>query len=160
MDDKVPKCLCYSCTKSGKLHKSTYEEFLDNIIQPYVKTKPFLYIIDSWSGQTSSVLRQMKFKDEGGLPTCTLSIIPPKCTPFCQPCDVYFYRQVKNYIRHIQNAPYLLQHNKEFTSREDMIRIHSLIHYQLQGPLYEKNDKVNKQSLIVSNFSRNINLKI
>jgi len=125
-------------TKSGKLQSNTYEEVLDNIIQPYVKTEPFLYIIDSWGGQTSSILHQLKFTDEDGLPTCTLSIIPPKCTPFCQPCDVYFYRQVKNYIRRIQNAPYLLKHNKEITSREDMIKIHSLIHHQLQAPLYEK----------------------
>ncbi|XP_032685212.1 uncharacterized protein LOC116850716 [Odontomachus brunneus] len=70
-------------TKSGKLQSNTYEEVLDNIIQPYVKTEPFLYIIDSWGGQTSSILHQLKFTDENGLPTCNLSIIPPKCTPFC-----------------------------------------------------------------------------
>lgn len=27
---------------------------------------------------------------------CTLKIIPPKCTPLCQPCDVYFYKRVRN----------------------------------------------------------------
>ncbi|EZA58474.1 hypothetical protein X777_01173 [Ooceraea biroi] len=88
------------------------------------------------TGQTSVSMHQMKFTNEQGLPTCTLSIIPPKCTPFCQPCDVYFYRQVKNFIRRMQNCSHLLQTNREITSREDVIKIHALIHDQLQALIY------------------------
>jgi len=74
--------VCVTSTKSGKLQSNTYAEVLDNIIQPYVKTEPFLYIIDSWDGQTSSILHQLKFTDEDGLLTCTLSIIPPNVHHF------------------------------------------------------------------------------
>ncbi|GFT34770.1 hypothetical protein TNCV_618121 [Trichonephila clavipes] len=38
--------------------------------------------------------------DDKGIPTCTMKVIPPKCTtPLVQPCDVYFYRQVKNFCQ-------------------------------------------------------------
>ncbi|CAK9805826.1 hypothetical protein ANTPLA_LOCUS4678 [Anthophora plagiata] len=60
---------------------------------PYVGEDPFLYILDSWGGQTKQELYDKKFKDSNDLPTCTLKVIPPKCTPICQPCDVYFHRQ-------------------------------------------------------------------
>ena len=61
------------------------------------------------------------FEDSYGEATCTLKIIPPKCTPLCQPCDVYFYRQVKNFLKRLQNAPALLKEQREIASREDAV---------------------------------------
>jgi len=62
-----------------------------------------------------------------------LQFIPPKCTPICQPCNVYFFRQVKIIIKRIQNCPDILidGEKKELNSRYDAIRIQSLTHYLL-----------------------------
>jgi len=65
-------------------------------------------------------------------------VIPPKCTPMCKPCDVYFYRQVKDVVKKIQNASDLLKEQWEIASREDTIKIHSLTHHQLSAPVFEK----------------------
>ncbi|XP_048509261.1 uncharacterized protein LOC125500394 [Athalia rosae] len=137
MMDKY-KNVYITATKSGKLTKDTYNLFLDKVLKPYVKTEPFLFIIDSWGGQSDVSMYDGKFVDEDGMPTCSLKVIPPKCTPLCQPCDVYFYRQVKNYIRRLQNCPVLITLRREITSRRDAIKIHSLVHNQLRAPAFEK----------------------
>ena len=74
-----------------------------------MKATPFVFIIDSWGGQTDAPMHDELFEDSYGEATCNLKIIPPKCTPLCQPCDVYFYRQVKNFLNRLQNAPALLK---------------------------------------------------
>jgi hypothetical protein len=87
-----------TASKSGKLQKETYKCFLNIVIKSYVKKDKFLLILVSWRGQTNPALYDEKFLDENYGPTCSLKIILPKCTLLCQPCDVYFYRQVKIYI--------------------------------------------------------------
>ena len=72
------------------------------------------------------------------LVTCTVKIIPPKCTAICQPCDVYFHRQINNFILKIQNCSYLVAQQGEISSREDSIRIRSLIHHQLLAPIFQE----------------------
>lgn len=125
-----------TCTKSGKFTKQLYEEFLKSFILPYVKQKKCLFIIDSWGGQTDQTLYNHIFVDEKRACTCTIKVIPPKCTPICQPCDVYFYRQVKIFIKRIQNAPDLLKNDREIASTEDSIQIRSLILHQLSAPAF------------------------
>lgn len=125
-----------TCSKSGKLTTDLYKTFLTNIILPYVNNNNFLFIIDSWGGQTNPALHDEIFENGRGKPTCTLKIIPPKYPPLCQPCDVYFYRQIKNFIKRLQNAPTLLQQRREISSREDSIKIHSLILHQLNAPVF------------------------
>jgi hypothetical protein len=56
--------------------------------------------------------------------TCSLKIILPRCTPLCQPCDVYFYKQVKNYIAKAQNCLVLTAANREPSSWEDNKNAH------------------------------------
>lgn len=41
-------------------------------------------------------------------PTYNLQIIPPKCIPIFQLCDVYFYGQVKIIVKRIPNCPDIL----------------------------------------------------
>lgn len=123
-------------SKSGKLTTALYRDFLTDVLKPYVKEEKFLLLIDSWGGQTNPVLYDEIFTDEEGLPTCTLKVIPPKCTPLVQPCDVYFYRQVKNLIKKLQNSSYLIEQDREITSREDCIKIQSLVHHQLSAPIF------------------------
>lgn len=130
------KNIIVNCSKSGKLTTDVYKKFLTTVILPYVTDKKFLLIIDSWGGHTNPGLYDNIFEDKKGNATCTLKVIPPKCTPLCQPCDVYFYRQVKILLKHLQNAPTLLYEQREIASREDAIKIHSLILHQLSAPVF------------------------
>jgi len=94
------------CSKSGKLTSYLYDQFLKTILKPYVGNNPFLLIVDSWGGQKNINMYNANFINDENKPTCNLQFIPPKCTPICQPCDVYFFRQVKIIIKRIQNCPY------------------------------------------------------
>lgn len=130
------KNVVITSSKSGKLTTALYTKILTDVIKPYVQENKFLLLIDSWGGQTNPQLYDELFQDEEGLPTCSIKVIPPKCTPLVQPCDVYFYRQVKNFIKKIQNCSYLIEQEKEITSREDCIKIHSIVHHQLSAPIF------------------------
>lgn len=138
IDNMIDECknVVVTCSKSGKLTTNLYKKFLTSIILPYVKNNKFLFIIDSWGGQTNPVLYDEIFQNEEEEATCMIKVIPPKCTPLCQPCDVYFYRQVKNFLKRLQNAPTLIQEKREISSREDIIKIHSLILHQLSAPVF------------------------
>lgn len=96
---------------------------------------PFLFIVDFWGGQKNIHTYNELFHDENNRPTCNLQIIPSKCTPICQPCDVYIYRQVKIIIKKIQDYPDLIAQSGESMqlTRSDAIRIQSLTHYLLSA---------------------------
>lgn len=70
------------------------------------------------------------------MPTCMNQVIPGKCTPLVQPCDVYFYRQVKNLIKRLQNCSTLMEQKRKINSREDCIKIHSIVHHQLSSSIF------------------------
>ncbi|XP_036139694.1 uncharacterized protein LOC118644689 [Monomorium pharaonis] len=123
-------------SKSGKLTTNLYKHFLTTIIKSYVKQEKFLLLVDSWGGQTKPEIYDEIFLNDEHLPTCTVKFIPPKCTPLVQPCDVYFYRQVKNFIKKLQNCAYLIEQKREINSREDCIKIHSIVHHQLSSPIF------------------------
>jgi hypothetical protein len=71
---------------------------------------------------------------KNGEVTSTVKVIPPKRTPMCQPCDVYFYRQVKDMVKKIQNASDLLKEQREI----DAIKTHSLTYHQLSAPVLKR----------------------
>lgn len=100
------------------------------------KTRSFCFFwIHGVDRQTPYYKRFIDPEDDNA-PTCTLKIIPPKCTPICQPCDVYFFRQVKNFLKRLQNAQELIAAKKEISDRKDIIKLHSLIHNQLSAPIF------------------------
>lgn len=123
-------------SKSGKLTTDLYNDFLNKSLKPYVGKNKFLLLVDSWGGQTKPELYDENFQDDKKLPTCIIKVIPPKCTPLVQPCDVYFYRQVKNFIKRLQNSATLIAKEKEITSLEDCIKIQSIVHHQLSSPIF------------------------
>ena len=127
-----------TASKSGKLNSAIFGSFLDNVLKPYVGENNFIFITDSWGGQTDLAVFNEKFINENGERTCQVEIIPPRCTPFCQPCDVYFFRQVKLLISRLQNIPYLLEEGRHVNRREDKVKIHSLVHNQLSAPLFHE----------------------
>ncbi|XP_044580607.1 uncharacterized protein LOC123262454 isoform X2 [Cotesia glomerata] len=133
---KKYKNVIVTSSKSGKLTTTLYKNFLEKCLMPYVQKNKFLLIIDSWTGQVKPELYDEIFQDDKKMPTCTFKVIPPKCTPLVQPCDVYFCRQVKNFIKRLQSTAELLDKNYEIHSREDCIKIHSIIHHQLSAPIF------------------------
>lgn len=139
VDELVSKLgnVVVTCSKSGKLSTALYQEYLNEILVPYVKDNEFLLVIDSWTGQTNADIYNRTFKDEEGNPTCNVQVIPGKCTSMCQPLDVYFYRQVKLYIKRLQNNSWLYDNKVDITSREHCIRIHSVVLHQLQAPIFQ-----------------------
>lgn len=49
------KNIVVTCSKSGKLTKDLYGQFLESILVPYVKQNKFLLIIDSWGGKQIAI---------------------------------------------------------------------------------------------------------
>ncbi|XP_071574627.1 uncharacterized protein [Temnothorax nylanderi] len=135
---KKYKNVVVTSSKSGNLTTYLYTKFLKETLLLYVGKEKFLLLIDSWGGQTNPSLYDEIFQNDESIGTCTIKVIPPKCTPLVQPCDVYFYRQVKNFIKRLQNCSHLIEQNREIASREDCIKIQSIVHNQLSSPVFSK----------------------
>lgn len=136
---KIYTNVIVTSSKSGKFTTHLFAQFLKKGIRPYVKKDKFLLLLDnSNSGyRTHAALYDEIFRDDDGAGTCSLKVVPPKCTQLCQPCDVYFYRQVKNLIRHLQNCTFLTEQKRDISSREDCIKTHAIVHHQLSAPIFE-----------------------
>ena len=89
-------------SKSGILANSLGVTYLETILKPYDAGEP-VFLIKLMQRIKNTALYDTLYRDENDLPTCTLKIIPPKCTPLCQSCDLFFYRPVKQLISHMQN---------------------------------------------------------
>lgn len=125
-----------TCSGSGKMSTALMKTYLDEIIKPYVGSRNFLFLLDTWSGQSNQNLLE-DFVDEQGNPSCTAKWIPPSTTRFCQPLDVYFHRQLKIFIKLLQNSTYLLQNKREINTRVDCIKIQALLHNQISAPIFK-----------------------
>lgn len=109
-----------TASKSGKLTKHNFPDFVENI-SPYCKNHKFALILDSWRGQTDiDYFNSILIHEEGNC-TSTLEITPPYCIPFCKPCNAHFFRQIKNFIKQLQNAIEISQNNHELSHREDTL---------------------------------------
>jgi hypothetical protein len=91
----------------------------------------FSYLLKSGKPQRERHMNNEKFVDESSEPTCSLKIVPPKCTPMCQLCDVYFYRQVKNYIAKFKNGSVLIAASHKLSTREDCVKMLAFVNHQL-----------------------------
>lgn len=125
-----------TCSKSGKLSTNLYDNYLENVLKPYVNENKFLLILDGWTGQTNVHLFD-KFKNDKKELTCTRKIIPAGCTAIAQPLDVYMHRQIKLFIKHIQNCTYVLQEQRYLNTRDDAVKLHSIIAHQLSAPVFK-----------------------
>ncbi|GFW16631.1 HTH CENPB-type domain-containing protein [Trichonephila clavipes] len=72
---KIYTNVAITSSKSGKLTTALYKDFLIDVMKPYVKEEKFLFLIDSWGGQTNPVLYDEIFTDDKGIPTCTMKIM-------------------------------------------------------------------------------------
>jgi len=59
-----------------------------------------------------------------------------KCAPLYQPCDIYFYKQITNVMKHLQHCVQLLYEGQEISSHKDATKRYLLLHHQASTPVY------------------------
>jgi len=96
----------------------------------------FSTIRDGARGQANSRLYDEVCVKNDGKTTCNLKLIRPKYTPLRQPCDFYFDRQFENIMKYLRNCIHFLHEGQEILTREDAIKVHSLLHHQLYTPIF------------------------
>lgn len=140
-EDMFPACnVTLTCSKSGKLTTSLYEYFLDKVVVPSMK-EDFLFVVDSWGGQTNPSIYSDRFGVDGS-PRCTVELIPPKCTSMCQPLDTTFHRQLKFFAAKIANEAAFqsaagIHRNDEITTRNNCIKLQSILRNQFGAPVFK-----------------------
>ena len=128
-----PQNIHVEASKSGKMTKEHMKSFLHSVLGEHVGEKGLL-LCDSWSGHKDYSLIEDCFPNKD----ITLKILPPKTTKYCQPLDVYCFRQYKLYARRLVDfvclqidKPQVTVHDRYF-----IIRLHSVIYNQLSAPRY------------------------
>jgi DDE superfamily endonuclease len=127
VDELQEKCknVIIMCSKSGKLHKEHVKIWVDTVLSPLLTSKSIL-LLDSWRGQKDEELYESISKKD-----CSILTIPEKTTGYCQPLDVYGFRQWKAIIRKITSRMDLDESSVDLTCRANIIILQSLIHNQL-----------------------------
>ena len=62
--------------------------------------------------------------------------IPPKCTPYAQPLDRFFFRQYKAFVRRIEDFVLLDNIDLNLNYRNEIIKRQSLTHTQFSAPIF------------------------
>ncbi|XP_067140536.1 uncharacterized protein [Centruroides vittatus] len=128
-----------TASSSGKLSTAIITNYVKDVLSPNI-TENSLLIIDSWSGQTNINIYNTVFQTSTNQNSCEILIIPPKCTSICQPLDVGFHRQLKLLAKEILNAIQLFCNDSSmklfWTTRNGIIKLHSILHHQLSAPIF------------------------
>jgi hypothetical protein len=122
-----------TCSKSGKLTKPLLQDWCSDVFFPTAPTEALLFL-DSWSAHKNNAIFDSVFSESK---TLTRLLIPPKTTSFTQPLDIYFFRQYKTFARRIQNRINLDNISIDLKERNNIIKLHSLIHNQLSAPSFQ-----------------------
>lgn len=122
------------CSKSGKLGKEHLKTWFEKVYFPNSPEKSLL-LVDSWNVYKNRELINSVKPENKSLSILT---IPPKTTGFCQPLDKYFFRQYKVYCRKISDMVLLGSYNVDLHNRNEIIKMHSLVHNQFSSPRFEK----------------------
>ena len=64
--------------------------------------------------------------------------IPPKTTAIIQPCDVFFFRIWKTFVRRFSDRVLLDEINIELNDRFNIIKLQSIVHNQFSAPRFKK----------------------
>ena len=120
-----------TCSASSKLTTSLVEYWRDHVLLPSISLSFRSFLLsDSWSGQSDAKGTYEKIKGFYRLE------IPPKTTPKIQPLDVFFNRQYKVIAHRVYDLVILEDINIHLAERNNVIRLHSLIHNQLSAPIF------------------------
>jgi Tc5 transposase C-terminal domain/Tc5 transposase DNA-binding domain len=142
VESNLPKNVTITCSTSGKMSTSLNEYFIEQQFVPNLKNN-FVCIVDSWGGHNQIGSYEKFFGKSLSRPAITLKIVPEKCTPIVQPLDTYFHRQLKYLGKEILAALELfipisslgVEHST--TTRMGVIKLQSLLHFQLIAPIFK-----------------------
>ena len=121
-------------SKSGKLTSSHVKYFLDNVLKPAM-TQDFLYLIGCWSGQTNPEPDSETFEEDSQY---IVHYIPKKTTSVCQPLTLPFtssWNAAKRITSYTSRADFYP--DDELTTRNNIIRMQSLIHSQFMAKVFK-----------------------
>ncbi|CAF3324932.1 unnamed protein product [Rotaria socialis] len=129
-----PSNVVITCSASGKLTSSLVAYWRDNCLLPSIGGKCLL-LSDSWSAQND-----MSLYDKANCQNKHITRIqtPQKTTSDLQPLDVYYNRQMKNFIKRIYNRVALDEIPIHMYERNNIIKIVSLVHNQLSAPIFRQ----------------------
>ena len=120
-----------TCSASGKLTTSPVEYWRDHVLLLFISlSSRNLLLSDSLSGQSDAKGIYKKIKGLYRLE------IPPKTMPKTQPLDVFFNRQCKVTAHRVYDRVILDDINIHLAERNNVIRLHSLIHNQMSAPTF------------------------
>jgi hypothetical protein len=121
-----------TCSHSGKLTKGHVNDFYEKVLQP-ISNHGILLILDSWSGHADEKLFKKFYPDNNS----KLMIIPPKTTSLSQPCDMIVFHQWKYFVKRIFNRVILDLNIINLKDRNNVIKMHSLVHHQLSAYVFK-----------------------
>lgn len=129
-----PSNVVITCSSSGKLTSSLVAYWRDHCLLPSIGNKCLL-LSDSWSGQNDTSLYDKANCQNKHI---TRLQIPQKTTSDLQPLDVYYNRQMKNFIKRINNRVVLDEIPIHMYERNNIIKMVSLVHNQLSAPIFRQ----------------------
>ncbi|CAF1541711.1 unnamed protein product, partial [Rotaria sp. Silwood1] len=135
MSDRIKNNLFHAqnvvvtCSKSGKLTSSLVTYWRDHCLIPNLSPKTLLLVDSFPSHANPDVYKRLK--------DFAFRVIPPKTTSTIQPLDVYFNRQYKLILRRIFNHVRLDDIHINLAERNNVIKLHSLVHSQMKSKAFE-----------------------
>jgi hypothetical protein len=119
-------------SKSGKLTSYHFEVWLRDVLFPNVGPKSVL-LLNSWTGHCPNIVAR---NTPGSVENFVLLTIPAGTTGQRQPLDVYGFRLWKNFIKVFSDTIILLDLGVKLHSRDTILKLQSLIHYQFSSPRF------------------------
>jgi hypothetical protein len=119
-------------SKSGKLTSHHFEIWLREVYFPNVGPKSVL-LLDSWTGHCPDVIARNRPENAEDIVFLT---IPAGTTGQRQPLDVYGFRLWKNFVKHFSDVVMLLDLEVKLHSRDSILKLQSLTHFQFSSPRF------------------------
>lgn len=126
---KPPNCFI-TCSRSGKVELPILRNWTINCLVPYIGDQACL-IVNSYSSHRDREVFQVQGKE------IQVKINPPGATPILQPLDVFFFRQWKSFSKKFTDRVLLDNLPIQLHNRNNIIKLHALIHNQFSPPKFE-----------------------
>lgn len=130
-------------SKSGKLTNAHADSYMENVFQLDVPDDELsAIIVDAWAGHIHLITDGTHENTCDPKVGVVVKVLPKSTTRFCQPLDVYFFRQYKIVIkrivdivrcRHLKNEASVKPNNRSF-----IIKMHAVVYNQFQSNKFKK----------------------
>lgn len=122
----IPENIVLDCSSSGKVTKTNLQFFYEHLVNNTITGRSIIV-------EDSFTTHKTDFTNIVAHPIIKKTI-KPGTTRFCQPLDLYFFRQFKIIIRRIDNHSRLCEPNVKIHSRDFILKKLSIAHNQLKSP--------------------------